>query len=255
MKGIGNNLRSQVDELIEAMFDRMALRLLGNLPHLKNKKTLAITAEPNKTLAGLFIRSLNADKMLPREESVLKNLLSTAHGYIESLKHKTKTEIGNTLEAYAIESTLTNKPVSSVEIKNKVEKAFEKARHGLKTIAEAESTKVRNVGKAAQIARVGASLGTEDPNIFFQVLRDGVTCPECIRLHCMPDKITPRIWKLSQVGFSYHKKGESNPKIAGAHIHCRCTLTLLPAGFSFKDGSLKWVGNGYDEYEAQKSKA
>jgi hypothetical protein len=68
----------------------------------------------------------------------------------------------------------------------------------------------------------------------------------------MPDLVTPRVWKLSEIGFGYHKKGENNPKIAGLHPHCRCGLAFLAPGFGFKGGQVSWIGEGHDEYKAQR---
>ena len=38
----------------------------------------------------------------------------------------------------------------------------------------------------------------------------------------LPDGITPRVWKMSEMGSGYHKKGDSSPKIGGLHPRCRC---------------------------------
>jgi hypothetical protein len=68
----------------------------------------------------------------------------------------------------------------------------------------------------------------------------------------MPDKITPRVWKLSEIKFSYHKKGESNPSISGLHPHCRCSLTFLSPNFGFRDGQVSFMGLGHNEYLKQR---
>lgn len=36
----------------------------------------------------------------------------------------------------------------------------------------------------------------------------------------MPDGITPRLWKLSEVGSGYHRKGDESPKLGGLHPNC-----------------------------------
>jgi hypothetical protein len=118
------------------------------------------------------------------------------------------------------EQILKNQRPSTVDLKNLINESLNKARDHFKTIAEAESTKARNMGKALQIGKVAASQGVQDPNVYFVVVRDGKTCSECVRLHLMDDLITPRVWKLSEIGFSYHKKGQPNPKISGLHPHC-----------------------------------
>jgi hypothetical protein len=141
---------------------------------------------------------------------------------------------------------------SSTEIKNRITEGLNEAGKHIKTISEAESTKARNTGKLFNIAKAASSVGVSDPYVFFVVVKDNVTCPECIRLHLMPDKITPRVWKMSEVGFSYHKKGEPNPKVAGIHPHCRCSMTVLLPGYGFKGGKASFVSNEHDEYQKQR---
>ena len=72
-------------------------------------------------------------------------------------------------------------------------------------------------------------------------------------LHLLPDKKTPRLWKLSEIGHEYHKKGDPNPKLPGLHPNCRCKLTYLAQGFGFdKDGKVTWKGVDHDELEFQR---
>jgi len=79
-------------------------------------------------------------------------------------------------------------------------------------------------------------------------------CNECKKLHLMDDMTTPRVWKLSDLGHGYHKRGEESPKVNGLHPACRCTLTMLTPGFGFSDqGKIKWVKLEHDEHAAQES--
>jgi hypothetical protein len=160
--------------------------------------------------------------------------------------------LAHKVEAYIMESRSKGIAPSTVNIKKEVETSLEKARKHFKTISEAESTKARNMGKALQIGKVGASQGVDDPNCFFVVLRDGSTCSECIRVHLMPDRITPRVFKLSEVKFGYHKKGENNPSISGLHPFCRCSLVYLAPGFGLVNGQVTFVSPNHDEYKKQR---
>ena len=77
-------------------------------------------------------------------------------------------------------------------------------------------------------------------------------CSECARLHLMPDGITPRVWKVSEVTFGYHVKGENSPKFGGLHPNERCTPVGLSAGYGFQGGSLRWIAEAYDEWKKQR---
>jgi hypothetical protein len=109
------------------------------------------------------------------------------------------------------------------------------------------------MGTAMQISKVGAANGEEDPTVFFIVTIDDVTGSEEFVLHLLPDRKTPRVWKLSEIGNEYHKKGDSNPKFAGLHPNCRCKLTYLAKGYGFNaDGKVTYIGKDHDEFAIQR---
>ena len=89
--------------------------------------------------------------------------------------------------------------------------------------------------------------------VFFSVIIDDVTGKEEFKLHLLPDRKTPRVWFLSEIGAEYHKKGDSNPKLAGLHPNCRCKLTYLAPGWGFtKDGKVTYIGPDHDEISKQR---
>jgi hypothetical protein len=104
----------------------------------------------------------------------------------------------------------------------------------VEAIVDTEASNARNVSLMDGIVRINAARGIDDPVVYFVVVRDNVTCDECIKLHLLKDKRTPRVWKLSEVGQGYHKRGDDHPKIGGLHPHCRCTMVTLLPGFGFK---------------------
>lgn len=253
MRGISSSTKTRIHELVDEFFDRMSLGLLGEIPSLRRKKSIIFTSRPDFTLSHLFLKALEAKSPLPAEEDALKNILSTAEEYIKSLRAKTKAELTERVDSYVKERRLKGFAPSSINIRDQVHEAFGKARSHFKTIAEAESTKARNMGKALKIGKVAAAQGIQDPNVFFVIVRDNVTCKECIKLHLLSDGITPRVWKLSEVKFSYHKKGENSPSIAGLHPHCRCSMSFLATGFGFKNGQVSYVSPDHDEYRKQRN--
>ena len=255
MRGISGSTKEILNKIVEEMFDRVAVNLLGHIPAYGNKKTILFTSRPSYTLAHLFMQALGAERPLPQETEVMKNLLSTAHSYVESLKHKTKAQLTESVDAYVKESRANKIAPSSDEIRKRIGEALTGAGKHLKVISEAETTKARNMGKLMNIAKVGASLGQSDPSVFFVVIRDALACSECKRLHLLDDEITPKIWKMSELGYSYHKKGEENPKVCGLHPSCRCFLTLLSPGFGFKDGRVTFISEAHDELKKQRGES
>lgn len=252
MRGISNSSKEAINKVIESLFDRIGQSLLGNIPAFKNKKTILFSSNPTMTLAHLFLQGMGNTRPLPKEEEVMKKLLSTAHDYLESLKGRTKARVTEAVDSYVAETRAKGETPSEFEIKKKILDGLGKAGKELKTIGEAEATKARNMGKLMTIGRVGASLGISDPTVFWIVLKDNSLCVECKRLHLLKDGITPRVWKMSELGYSYHKKGENNPKIMGLHPRCRCTCSLLSPGYGYKNGLVSFISLDHDEFKKQR---
>lgn len=84
-------------------------------------------------------------------------------------------------------------------------------------------------------------------------------CKHCKRLHLESDGITPRIFKLSELGTSNvgKKASEWEVVVDSTHPWCQCQLEVLPDGFIFdvNDGKadLKYVGVAPKVSDAKKS--
>lgn len=249
MFGLSSKVKEALNGTVEDIFDRIALQFIGDIPRLKNKKNLVISSDRNFGLAHLFVQAMGNKAPNELEKDVLQSLLESSHGYIESLKHKTRANITERIDGLSREATLNNTKMSRDEVQKVIADEMQKAKSHMVTIAESESTKMRNLGTMMDISRVAGSIGDSDPTVFFVVIRDNVTCKECIRLHLMPDGITPRLWKFSQLKQGYHKRGEDMASAFGLHPHCRCTLTYLSKGFGFNEnGYVEYKSEGYNAY-------
>jgi hypothetical protein len=251
--GLSNRAKESINAVIEDAFDRIALQFIGDIPKLRNKKNLVISAERNLGLAHLFVQAMGNRSPNPLEQDFLKGLLSSSHAYIESLKNRTMANITERIDGLAREASLRNEKMKESDVQSAINEELTKARAHMKAIVESEATKTRNLGHMVDITRVAADLGDSDPTVFFVVFKDQSTCNECVRLHLMPDGVTPRLWKFSQLKQGYHKRGENNPSAFGLHPHCRCTMVYLSKGFGFDDmGKLKYKREGYDAFSKQK---
>jgi hypothetical protein len=93
----------------------------------------------------------------------------------------------------------------------------------------------------------------DDPVVYWVIVRDEHVCGECVRLHMLPDGVTPRCWYLSEVGHGYHKKGQDNPKVGGLHPHCRCSMVTLLPGYGFSaSGNVAFISLNHDEVARQR---
>lgn len=169
------------------------------------------------------------------------SLADITSSYMDALKEKTKAQVVQ---------KITSNPDN---LKSELEDTMTKVQAEVTRIVETESTIARNMGADDAIQRLSGLTGEIDPTVYFLVLKDGKACDECVRLHLMPDGITPRVWKRSEVSSGYHKKGSDAPSIGGLHPHCRCLLHGLQTGFGFgKAGNVVWKGEDHDEYKAQR---
>ena len=251
MYGISSSGKEAIEVAISKMFDHLSYKLLGNIPKLQNKSPF-FGSSPQMSLAHIFIQALSGKEPNHFERDVLRGILSSSYGHIESLKNKTSSNVVEAVDALVREARIKNEYTSSSVVAEVIASEMDKARTQMKTIAEAESTKTRNMGHTMEIAANAEKQGIEDPTVFFIVVRDGLLCYECKRLHMLPDGITPKTYKMSDLSMGWHKRGDDRPSAFGEHTFCRCSLSQLAPGWGFKNGFVSFIGLDHDEYKSQR---
>lgn len=253
MHGLSSASKEQISRLVENLFDKTALRFLGGIPKLQQKRITLIGFEPTVGLANLFVTAMGNKWLNHVEDDVLKGLLGGAFSYIDILKNKTSNNILQRVEGLAREAQISKQKVPENEINKVIEEELGKARSGLETIIASESTKGRNIGMAMDITRSAAQVGEKDPVVFFNVIRDSSTCESCIGVCLMEDRITPRLFRMSELSAGYFKRGDRFPSLLGQHPRCRCCPSSMPPGWGFNGkGFITYVGNGHDALKQQR---
>jgi very-short-patch-repair endonuclease len=219
MYGLSSSGKESIEIAIGKMFDSLAYKLLGNIPKLRNKSPF-FGSSPAMSLAHIFIQALGGKEPNHLERDVLRSILNSSFGYIESLKNRTSSNVVESVDALVKEAKVKGEHVSSAQVAEVISAEMTKARGNMKLIAEAETTKTRNMGHTMEIAGSAKEQGIDDPSVFFIIVRDGQTCNECVRLHMMPDGVTPKIYKMSELSMGYHKRGDNSPSACGEHPHC-----------------------------------
>jgi len=254
MYGISSQSKEQIHKVVENLFDKAALQLLGPIPKLHHKKHTLLGFLESATLATLFVQAMNNRYLNNTEQDVLKSILGGAFGYIETLKSKTTNAISERIDGLAREARISKQPIPESKVNEIIQEELGKARSGMERIAASEATKTRNLGSLMDISRKAAETGDKDPTVCFLVIKDNVTCEECIKVHLMPDRITPRLFKLSELNGGYHKRGENFPSVLLLHPHCRCTMVMVPPGYGFDaSGKITFIGSDHNELEEQRS--
>lgn len=251
MRGLSIRAVEAIERMIGDRFDKIGMQFLGLVPKIAKTKNIVFSSAKN-SLTSLFLQALGTRDPNNDEEETLKVILRIADGYVGALKKRTQARVIQDINAYMLEQNAKHESVSLNETKKIFRNEMDKAGKHFKLISNTESNKTVNTGTALQISKVGASNGEEDPTVFFIVVKDDVTGPEEFVLHLLPDRNTPRVWKLSEIGHEYHKKGDADPKMAGLHPNCRCKLTYLAEGFGFEDGKVTWKGLEHNEFEIQR---
>ena len=196
------------------------------------------------SIPGIFKAASWFENNIP-DESLLYTIVQNVNNFIDSYKAKTKADLVKVLDFVG-----TGK---EEVISKKIEDVWKKATVDINRLVVTEAQVAKNMGVVDGIVKVNEVRGVEDPTIAFITMRDNKVCLECKRLHLLEDGTTPRVWKLSEVGTGYHKKGENNPKIAGPHCNCRCSLvTILPGQGFGKNGLVVSKELGYDVFEEQR---
>jgi uncharacterized protein YqgV (UPF0045/DUF77 family) len=255
---LGARAVSKIHAAVEALFDRAKARFLGRRPPKEIRigiRTPPVGVRDDLTLGGVFDHSAQSEGFKP-SENLRESLNRVASGYLDAHKELAKVKavnaVHNWLQEAAAKKTKTD--VDTV-LGGELTDLMREVTANVKKIAEAETNRAKNSGTIDGIAKIAAVTGQDDPLVYFVIVRDGHVCDECLRLHQVTGTISgpPKVYKLSEVGHGYHKKGQENPKVTGLHPHCRCSLVYIGKGFGFNDeGKLTYISNDHDEWSAQR---
>lgn len=236
-----------IGEQVDDVFDRISDRFLGTkyVPHGIEFKVMNLKE---------FFENVAEREGVEPDKDTLSTLKDIAESYLDSSRERAKAQVVQAVQQVIREAVLGGDiPNIEVALQGALSKVWGDVTTHVHTILDSEINTAKNVSVMEGITQYNAQIGVDDPIVFFVIVRDGNVCSECIRLHMMPDGVTPRVWKLSEVGSGYHKKGDPNPKIAGLHPHCRCQMTTLLPNFGFNSGGMvTFIGNGHDEFAKQR---
>ena len=221
-----------VHKSVDFLFDRLIARMLGP-QYVANRgnKNIYIGYKPQLSIPGLYMAAAEQEQVKP-QMGPLDSLAEIARGYLEAQRTVAKSRVVKAVDSFIREADASgvDTDVKTV-LGGELADLWGKTTHEVSRIIDTESTGARNLGVLEGITVVNANAGVEDPVCFFIIVRDENCCQECIKLHLLDDKITPRCWYLSEVGHGYHKKGEGFPALGGEHPHCFVGDTRISTSF------------------------
>lgn len=240
---------AKIRRAVDGVFDRVKARVLGpqSVP-----KRIYVGREVAHSVPGVYAAASREEGVVP-DERVLAQLLEIAGGYLDAQRERTKARVVRAVQSFVHEAHRAAEPVDArAVLGGQLSEVWSDAVNSVRRIVDSETQHAKSVGFLEGISRVNAAAGIEDPVVYFVVVKDGELCKECRRLHLMPDGVTPRLWRLSEVGHVYHKRGDAGPKVSGLHPSCRCAIVTLMPGYGFVRGAVSYVSPGYDELAAQR---
>lgn len=246
---LGPGAIRQIEKACDLVFDRLKVRLLG--PQSVGKR-IYVGYTRAYSLPGLFEAASNEEGVAPNLNT-LHQVIKVAGGYVDANRERMKARVVREVQGFLTDAH-KQEVVTDLKtvLEGKLTEVWAETAHAVRRIIDTEATHTKNIGVLDGIVRINATAGIEDPLVWFVVVRDKDLCNECKRLHLLPDGITPRVWRMSEVGSGYHKKGESNPKMGGLHPHCRCSLVTLMPGYGFTSGGMvTYISKNHDEYKKQ----
>lgn len=240
-----------VHRAVDNLFDKMMERLFGWKPD----KTISITHRADLTLPSLYQAAARSEGSMP-DATTENSLMSVAQSYLEAQREHAKATVVKDVNSFLSEAKAKGVTLDvPTVLGGTLSKTFEKISSDMHRIVDSEAQNGRAMGTLEGIVKINAQSGIDDPNVYFVIVRDDHVCKECLRLHQLHGTLDgpPRIWKLSEIGHGYHKRGDFAPKIGGLHPHCRCSLATLMPGYGFDGaGQVTYKKVGYDEYEEQR---
>ena len=241
-----------IETAVENMFIKAKTRFTGKIPP-GTPKGLILTINPSFTVGSLFKLAAKTEGVKPNED-LLSAITRIATGYLDATKEKAKAKMVHTVQSFLTDAHNNNidTDVETV-LSGKLTDLWGEITNDVKRTVATETTTTTNMSLMDAITKINAVRGITDPTIAWLCVHDQYLCDECKRLHLMSDKVTPMVWKLSECGSGYHKKGQNNPKLAGLHPNDRCYMIAVMPGYGFDgSGKITYIGAGYDAYKDQR---
>jgi len=257
------NLKPIADQLIEELFQKTIMRLLG--PQYVSKAFVFSVKgfDPQTTLGALYTHALsqNTANYKAIDWKTIETINSVAKGYLDVLKDKTKQEIMAAIDTNYHEADVKARIISVTpehylntdegqSIKDSVAQSIQfslkKAKNGIDRIVGAESYTAQTMGAFDGIIDMSKNMGISDPIIAKRgVLSNPTRCKNCWQLWNLPGQSPiPKVYKLSELKGGYMNPKSPEPTLGPSHPSCTDTPIVMAPGFGF-DESGKSVYKGY----------
>lgn len=268
------SLQKIINDYVNKSFNALRFNLLG--PDSVSAKALTFSVQkfdPNATLAGNYLAAnvMNSIDPTSVDKDTIDKIKTVASNYIDALHQKSIADvtrvIGENIDNLSLQAKQEERSLRDMmreeagrvilkDISSQLKTQKEKIDSAVETLVNHELHNAQNVGALDGIISLSKSLNIEDPIVYKLGVMDTKRCKYCWALWTMPDQVTPRLYKLSELsGSSGPNWRDPKPSVTPTHVNCRDVLVTLMPGFSFSDsGDVIYIGGDHDEYAKQRAK-
>lgn len=270
-------LQALVEEIIRKSFNGFRLNLLG--PDRVNKAfVLSLKGskyDPNTSIGSAYLHANALNTTDPRsiDRSTIDRIRDVAEKYVNQLEEKSVADIiriiGNHSAELENQSKLSGESVRALLLSDTGEEIIKNIKKELteqkkridsvaSTIAEHELYNAQNYGAFDGVLAAAKAIGISDPTVIKIGILDDKRCKHCWRLWTMPDQITPKTYKLSELQASPGHWKNPEASVSPTHPNCRDVLVTIMPGFGLVGGKITYMGIDpdtkqlWDEYSKQR---
>ena len=278
---LSNKAQKKIAQLIEDYKDLMTLKTVG--PGALSRKRLR-----DLVLKGMIKK--DASLVSPVIEAYLKTHEQAIDGspapmdvrqgaisflerqmqrYSEKAVTNLTTDIVGTLEAHihpefeqkegaAIYEALKDPKLFKQNLRSLLNDKVEQWEYRWRTVVTTELSRASNFGAMDAIIHNNHGQDPAQITVFKSGNKPGEgSCETCSKLWYLPDGVTPKTYKLSELmaNGSNHgkKKAEWMATIDNTHPNESHTLHELKPGYGFQGGEIAWIDVNHDEFNHQKA--
>jgi hypothetical protein len=244
-----------ISQIVGNIFARAKKRFLGKELGPKDIRFVSVTKPVEHrldlSLRGIFEAAAKSEGMTPNEK-LYESIEKGVENYFDAHEKLATARVVNAVQSHLhdLETGKVDKDPEKV-LKNVLDTVLEKVTSDVKEVVNTEANRAKNYSTLDAITKITAGLGIDDPTVYFSGPVDSHICGECLRLYFLADKVTPRVWKMSELKNGYFKRSDTKPSVASCHPNCRHTLCSVLPGYGFVGGQLTFIEPGYDVWQDQ----
>ncbi len=216
-----NSAKALISDELAKVFERLKIRLLS--PIYKPSIDLKEEVKRDKLLSlpGMYFSSY--EQMSPETRpsmDALKKLAKLAEQYIDAQQEKLRARAVEEVERALQDASIKEDYNYEKELGEALYNVFDQAQGATKQVLETELQRVKTIGLQEGTLDLLERQGISDPTVAFLPKMDTYTCEHCKEMYLLPDLITPRVYKLSELKSGNFNKKDPSPHMAPLHPNC-----------------------------------